>query len=201
MFSQTLHFMSFYVRTTRWQCRKLCCSIWLFYHWMWHILYVLDLIITLIQLPLDIPFCIRALIHHIIFMWWFRQVFWNYFSRLMSSFKVEVCIVTCESYPAALGSCTIFVKTDRKCLYVTFKPPATSLTCTGSPTPQLIIILYSCAKISSKYNAVAYMYFSAQPYVLYHNVIISTEISCLFFNSSNIHLLCADVIIASCLVS
>ena len=84
---------------------------------------------------------------------------------------------------------------------VSFKPSTTSLPCPGDPTPLSIMMLYECAKIDNKYSAVAQQYYSAQPSLFSHIVLMSANNIVLFCNRSIICLLCSDVVAESCLVS
>ena len=88
----------------------------------------------------------------------------------------------------------------RNLLLVTFKPSTTYLSFPGAPTPRSIKVLYQWDNIDNKYNAVVYMYFSAHPYLLsgIYCFVINKFLLC---NSSMIYLLCAAVVLTSCLVS
>ena len=133
---------------------------------MWHILALLDIIITPITPNLVGLFYIIDLIHHTIFTWYSIEIF-------IYLFTIEVFIAICVSCPATLVSCTVIINIDRNILYVAFKKSSTNLTCPGAPTPQSIIISYSCAVIYSKYITVAHLYFSAQLFIFSHMVLIS----------------------------
>ena len=109
--------------------------------------------------------------------------FWNPLARLMSLFAVEVCITICVSYASATVSCTLVINMEINCFSVSFKTSTTYLTCPGDPTPKSMITFYTCAKLDSKYSAVAHLCCSVQPYLFPHIVLRSTKISCLFFNS------------------
>ena len=85
--------------------------------------------------------------------------------------------------------------------FIAFRSSTTSLPWPGSPMPRLIMILYACTNIDSKYNAVSYMYWSAQQSPFSHTVIISVNIIFRYFNKSMVILLCASVVAVSCSLS
>ena len=78
---------------------------------------------------------------------------------------------------------TVIINTEINVLYVAFKPSTTYKMYPGAPALQLVIILYACTNIDSKYSKLAHMYCSLQPYVFYQMGLIPEKISCPFFNS------------------
>ena len=78
--------MRFCVCTTKWKWRKLSFSTWKFHWCVWHIIYVLNMILTLHLILLNEPFSIITLIHHSIFTCWI----WNMFLELPC--KNDVCV-------------------------------------------------------------------------------------------------------------
>ena len=80
-------------------------------------------------------------------------------------------------------------------------PYTTSLPWPDVLIPRSIITEKSCNNIDIRYNAVAHLYCSAQPYVFYHILIIVFCIMLRFFNNSMMRLMCAVVVTEYCLMS
>ena len=95
------------------QFSTLSCGTWYSHSFVWHILSILDMILTLSTLFLDGSFSIHFLIHHTIFTRWVREVILSYLLWMISLFKVEVCILIYVSYPTTPDSFTVFIDTER----------------------------------------------------------------------------------------
>ena len=147
-----------------------------------HIISLLYMIPVASQITLTGQFYLLSLINNIILCDGLERCIWNDIARLMFYFWVDMCIIIFVSYTVAPEMFTVVINMERTFLSVALKPSKTSLTCPKDPMPRLIIILYACANMYSKYNSVAYFYWSEQPSELSQMVLISEKIRCIFFN-------------------
>ena len=106
-FSQTPHFTKFRVCIIKWKSRKLGCSTWHFYSCVWHILAVLNTILTFSPLPLAGTFSKLDLTHHTIFTLCIRQV------SLELPCKTDVFVHSKGVNISAPGSCIVVINKER----------------------------------------------------------------------------------------
>ena len=119
----------------------------------------------------------------------------------MSVLLIVVCMTIFKALVAAPVSFIVVINIVRNFLSVAFKPSKTYFAFTGDQTPLWITMFYPWDIIDNKYNAVAHMYCSSYTYILSLVVLFFHIKTFMFYKSSIICLLSADVGSESCLLS
>ena len=199
--TQPPHSIWFHMWTTKCQQRKLGCIKKHVHIFICNSIILLHIILTFYPLPFNFPFFVLPSSTNPFYRMHWTGVFDIPMLNLHQHYQLH-CAQKYACHTINNQSVSQLPLTGKETFFsVVLRPSTTSMKCSGSLTPLLIIILQACDNIENKHNYMANLQCSAHPYVLYQILHISEEIICQLFKYSMIFLLCMSLVSAPCFMS